>query len=445
MIWTKEGVQPRRSWVVTCVVLGMHLVTTGCSAMSGLRSVGLERPRLMGLWDRSQPTAPGLGDDYYAQSMHAGDDRSGALASRSERGGDRSEGEDEVDAGARGAETEASANQAEAMRRSTAAGRPDRDETVRVTLGRPEPLPGLADTSRPTADLAARSMMSPGEPDRPTGGVDSGRARPAGDRGTRSRTRTAASTRPPSHPATPDARAILARCESQLRALDTYQVHMSRMERVGGRLQPEEDVILSIRRDPKAVRLEWAQGPNQGREVIYSTRLDERSLFVHIPSAAIPLPTMKIPVDSPMVMKNSRHSITEAGFDTLVANLRKALAQEDSTNPGRGQSVYRGIEQPPGLDRPSHRFTRRSPSGETWTVYLDGRSMLPCMVLAQDAKGELEERYLYHEVRANPVELVAADAFDPDRRWGEPKGLLSRFARAAAGGKPTNPGPEAAR
>jgi hypothetical protein len=142
-----------------------------------------------------------------------------------------------------------------------------------------------------------------------------------------------------------------------------------------------------------------------------------------MPTSAIPLPTMKIPVDSPMVMKNSRHSITEAGFETIVANLQ------------RGESVYQGLEQPPGLDRPDHRFSRRSPTGESWTVYLDARSMLPCMVLAHNAAGELEERYVYHEVRKNPIELASVDAFDPDRRWGESKGLLTRFARAAAGGK----------
>src|SRR5262249_55715616 len=197
----------------------------------------------------------GRGDDDSVRRRHGGDDGSGAPASRSERGGNRSEGEEEPDADATCDETEASANRAEAMRRSTAAGRPDRDETVRVTLGRPEPLPGLADASRATADLAAGSRMSPGEPDRPTKEVDSGRARPARDRGPLARTRAAAGTKPPSPRDAPDARAILARCESQLRALDTYQVHMSRIERVGGRLQPEEDVILSIRRDPKAVRL----------------------------------------------------------------------------------------------------------------------------------------------------------------------------------------------
>ena len=59
--------------------------------------------------------------------------------------------------------------------------------------------------------------------------------------------------------------------------------------------------------------------------------------------------------------------------------------------------------------------------------------MLPSMVVAKDPSGELDEKYVYHEVRENPTELAAADAFDPDQRWGESDGLLSRFARAAIG------------
>jgi hypothetical protein len=231
---------------------------------------------------------------------------------------------------------------------------------------------------------------------------------------------------------------ILAQSEAKLRSLSTYQVKVSRVERVGGQLQPEEEIILSIRRDPKAVRLEWPVGPNQGREVIYSHPLDPRSLFVHMPGSAIPLPTMRISVDSPMVMKNSRHSITEAGFDTIVENLRRSLERKGSQKPDPGELDYHGVEMPPNLDRSSHRFTRRSPSGETWTVYFDARTMLPCMVVAKNASGELDERYIYHEVRENPTELASANAFDPDRRWGESNGLLSRLARAAAGAPGAN-------
>jgi hypothetical protein len=256
-----------------------------------------------------------------------------------------------------------------------------------------------------------------------------------------------ASTPAPKRPATPpsrstpsskDARAILARSEAKLQSLGTYQVKMSRVERVNGRLQPEEEVILSIHRQPKEVRLQWASGPSQGREVIYSTRVDDRSLFVHMPKSAIPLPTMKMAIDSPMVARSSRHSIAEAGFDTIIANLRKSVDQVDAANAAQGRAAYRGVEKPPGLDRPSHVFTRRSPNGETWTVFLDVRTLLPSMVVAKDASGQLDEKYLYHEVTENPAELAAADAFDPDRRWGESKGPLSRFARG--GSSPGRPG-----
>jgi hypothetical protein len=215
--------------------------------------------------------------------------------------------------------------------------------------------------------------------------------------------------------------------------LRTYQVQVSRLERVNGLLQPEENIVLSIQRDPKAVRLEWTAGPNQGREVIYAHGLDQRSLFVHQSSSAIPLPTIKVPVDSPMVMKNSRHSIAEAGFDTIIENLRKPLDRPDTKAPRAPELVYQGVESAPVLNRPAHRFTRRTPTAETWTIYLDARTMLPCVVTAHDSHGDLIERYIYQDVREDPVELASADAFDPNRRWGDQQGLLSRFARAAGG------------
>jgi hypothetical protein len=136
-------------------------------------------------------------------------------------------------------------------------------------------------------------------------------------------------------------------------------------------------------------------------------------------------------VDSPLVTRSSRHSITEAGFDTIINNLRKSVDQTDATNTAQGRAAYRGIEKPPGLDRPSHVFRRQSPNGETWTVFIDARTMLPSMVVAKDPTGQLDEKYIYHEVIENPADLASADAFNPDRRWGESKGLFSRFARGS--------------
>ena len=231
-----------------------------------------------------------------------------------------------------------------------------------------------------------------------------------------------------------EGKGILARAADHMEALRTYQVSLSRTERVNGHLQPEEQILLSIRRDPKAVRLEWSTGPNKGREVIYSSNVDARMIFVHMAATAIPLPVMKIPVDSPLVMRNSRHAITEAGLGTIIENLRKAERSGPAKQSAAAGLSYHGTRKPDGLDRACHYFINKTASGETWNVYLDQESLLPRMVFAQDSKGDMIERYIYGDVRENPAELTVASAFEPDQRWGQSKGLLGRLARAAGSG-----------
>ncbi len=167
--------------------------------------------------------------------------------------------------------------------------------------------------------------------------------------------------------------------------------------------------------------------------MIYSSTLDPTRLFVHVANSAIPLPVIKIAIDSPLVMKNSRHSITEAGLETIVEKLRKVERHEVGSLEQNDELEYRGLAKPPGLDHPCNQFMIRSASGEVWKIFLDPRSDLPCMVVGEDQHGELIERYVYRDITENPTDLALADAFEPDKRWGESKGLLSRLARAATG------------
>lgn len=415
---------------------------SGCADGGGLRSVWPTRPSLLGFRDRKpKPAAPDPADDSYARAMHGAQERSVALSRRSrtaspeilrEREGDGPPAPDET--------LLADSTETPPPRPSQLRTEPAEDDSIRVTLGTPEPIPGSAPTD---VALADRRRPAPRRPVRPAPEPESAQAEEAAPpvavaevsrpalRPAPAPTRPAAKAAKAAKSAKDDAKAIVAKAEAKLRSLDTYQVRMKRIERVGGKLQPEEEVVLSIHQRPREVRLTWDKGPSQGREVIYSTRVDNRSLFVHMPKTAIPLPTMKMAIDSPMVTKSSKHSIAEAGFDTIVDSLNKSVAD--------GSAAYRGIEKPPGMDRPSHLFTRRLPNGENWTVFLDVQTLLPSMVVAKNAAGELDEKYIYHEVLENPTDLATADAFDPDRRWGSAKGgLLSRFARggpAASGSK----------
>jgi hypothetical protein len=438
----RDQVRSLSPWMMACLGLGLCLVNAGCSTISGLRSVGTERPSLLSFWDRQRAGSPTPDNDAYVQAMRPSRARTEAIANRYDApafdGEDVSSNKDieladDAEPAPRGSERPGATNSG--------------DPNVRVSLGSPEPLPSvaLADVDHGSQKLATAGPAPSWKPERKESSHDSGPplSDPVdGDEIKDQAPRMVAERERVSAPVqtsgaakispTVGQAALLARAEARLKAMKTYKVKISRLERVNGQLQPEEDILLSIRRDPKAVRLEWSSGPSNGREVIYSSAIDPRMIFVHMPAGAIPLPVMRIPVDSPLVMRNSRHAITEAGFDTILENLRKAAGPNGAKGSASGELSYRGLEKAEGLDRPCHHFVRQTPSGESWNVYLDQSSMLPRMVLAEDSRHELIERYNYREIHENPDDLAAAGAFEPDHRWGESKGLLGRLARSAS-------------
>jgi hypothetical protein len=310
----------------------------------------------------------------------------------------------------------------------------DRDSSIRVTLGRPESLPTVADpevgSDSLLASASAPSWKRAGEPitARRASAIKS--VRPS---------RQAPESSEKENPEK-TLQHLLADVRARLEAVSTYQVDITRIEQVGGQLQKEEDVVLSVRRNPRAVLLQWVKGPSKGREVIYSMAFNDRMMYVNMGNASLPLPRMSIPVDSQMALRNSRHPISEAGFDTIVNNLLKYSRADSIAARAEGHVVYKRIEQPEGMDHPCHRLERVSPQGETWVVFLDLRTLMPALVSAtRTSSGELIERYVYRNFRPDPAALASADAFDPDKRWGESKGLLSRLAKAAGSTADANP------
>jgi hypothetical protein len=247
-----------------------------------------------------------------------------------------------------------------------------------------------------------------------------------------------ASAAPPeaSRAAPPTAESVVASARQRLDALQSYQVAINRQERVGDTLQEPEDVVLSIRRKPRAVRLQWPEGPHQGREALFAEKETGGMLQVNLADSRIPMPRLSLPPDSPLALRNSRHPITEAGFDTIVGNLEKTIDENRAGNRTHGRITYGGTAQPEPLDHACHKIVRVTASGETWQVYFDPESKLPTMVQANAPDGALVERYLFRAVRPDPPELAAADAFDPNQRWGESKGLLGRLAGAVQTSNP---------
>ncbi len=233
---------------------------------------------------------------------------------------------------------------------------------------------------------------------------------------------------------------ILDKARQRLDRIETYQLTLLGTERIGGSLTPAEEMVLSVRRNPKAVRLEWAKGSHKGREVLYRTDGPDNLMHVNMADMGLLRSTLALDPTSPLAMRNSRHPITEAGLDTIVEKLESALEQKDHPEPKLGKLTYAGIETPEGYMGSCFKVVRVTPEGETWIVDFDKTTGLPAVSQATSKTGQLLERYIFSNVVSNPPELADAQAFDPQARWGNskgPAGFLQKIARGNFESKPT--------
>ncbi len=426
-----------RRYLTLLLALASPSMVSGCA---GWNSVGENRTGLSGVfWNRSDKTAQAPGYDLYADTgaiarpqaaeevQLASKDKKDTKENKAQRKTPLAE-EPVPDLVAQNEATRAQDSTARKKRAKTT------DTSIRVTLGRPESLPTVNDSPDAGGPVLASAEGTNWQ--RSNSAVDSETELRRDKSRAGSQRKAATADLAEKQPATAREdrlQDVLAAAKKRLSALSTYQVNITRTERVGGSLQPEEEVVLSIRRNPKAVRLEWAKGPSKGREVIYSAAINDRMMYVNSGNSALPLPRMTIPVDSPLALRNSRHPISEAGFDTILDNLFKFLEPQSTAVASDGKLVYKGVVRAKGLDHPCYLVERVTPKGETWQVHLDTRTFMPAMVSAvQTSSGVLIERYTYRDLRPNPEELASTSAFDPDKRWGESKGWLSRIARGGA-------------
>ena len=154
--------------------------------------------------------------------------------------------------------------------------------------------------------------------------------------------------------------------------------------------------------------------------MIYSSAVNPRTMYVNMANSALPIPRMSIPIDSPMVLRTSRHPITEAGFDTIFKTWT-AQGNAAGTSTGTAGSCTRGSSGPKGRICPatSSSGPRRKgrPGRSTSTPRPDARGGggIP-------AGGGADRAIHLPDLKAESRRTGLGAAFDPDKRWGESKG-----------------------
>jgi hypothetical protein len=186
---------------------------------------------------------------------------------------------------------------------------------------------------------------------------------------------------------------------------------------------------LNIRREPTAVRLEWPDGPYKGREVIYAAGENGGLMHVRTANALLPVPPMA--PDSPLVLRSSRHPITEAGFDPILDKMDTALRRQGAGDVSADRFSYAGEEPLPNSQRICDKIVYVTANGETWQVYIDAQSHLPARVQANAQNGDLLEVYDFGVVEIDVPDLLEAAAFNPSLRWGPSRNFLQRLTRSS--------------
>lgn len=192
-----------------------------------------------------------------------------------------------------------------------------------------------------------------------------------------------------------------------------YTAHFIRQERVAGILRPREGALLKFQH-PGRIYLRWISGPPKGREILFVKGRDDDRVLVHEPGLLSRFFTAALAPDSPRVLRESRHPVTDVGLgrliELLVENAKRALERGELTLRDRGVAEESGrrvsrLEAVLPRDRSRGYYCYRA------VVSIDPEWGLPLTATIFDWDNRMVADYRYRDLRLNPG--LGANDFDP--------------------------------
>lgn len=194
-----------------------------------------------------------------------------------------------------------------------------------------------------------------------------------------------------------------------------YTCIFYKQERVGGKWQDREKILLKFREKPLAMYLKWLDGPYTGREVLYNeavfgptkVRVRESGLLGVIP--------VTIPLDSELAKRGTNHLVTEIGLKYLLFMIErdyvKAMPKGDLKRVNHGIVTLDKIKvfktesilpRDPKLGYYCHRIIH----------YIDYLASLEIQAEIFNHQNLIQEIYYYTNIKINPG--LTDNDFDPN-------------------------------
>ncbi len=198
--------------------------------------------------------------------------------------------------------------------------------------------------------------------------------------------------------------------------IEGYALIMRKQERIGGVLQPSEEIQVVFRAHPYSVFMRWLRGERRAAAALYVEGKNGGKMLIHPSGIAGKL--VKVVERDPEgedARQAGRYSIKEFGLrKTLVRTLN---AWKDAQEEGRLQVRYLGVRKVHEAgDRPCYtlRRTNDRPGSERiaeTTVYIDKEKLLQVGTVLKDKDGRLVGEYMFRDIHINPK--LKPDQFEP--------------------------------
>ena len=206
-----------------------------------------------------------------------------------------------------------------------------------------------------------------------------------------------------------------------------YTARFVRQEVVDGELRPREEALLKFRR-PGLIYLRWVAGPPVGRQILFVPGKNHDRMLVREPGLFTSLATIVMAPDSPRVLSESRHPVTDIGIGQLITLVLDGARRAGAA----GELTVRDDGVAPGADGLERRLEVILPRERERGYYcyrlalsVSAESGLPVRAVMYDWDDRTVADYAYREVRLNPP-LTRTD-FDPaNPEYGFPHWRVAR-------------------
>lgn len=200
--------------------------------------------------------------------------------------------------------------------------------------------------------------------------------------------------------ATPDPEAWLRQAEAAYARVATYTAVFHKQQRVAGKLQPAETILLKCRKTPFSLYMKWIAAPHKGSELLYVAGWNNGRVRAHR-GGLLRFITRDLDPTDPGLMADNLRPVTSTGIgyllESVAASMRKAARRGELGFSSRGQeAVYGRSTHVLEVVFPQHRAMDHD--GYRYVINQDAGSGILVRIRVYDGQDRLIEHYGYENL-----------------------------------------------